>query len=113
MGSSEICVACGHAATGEDTLITADDGKRVHLRHTLDPRSGFYAAPAGPDPKTGDGFGAPRPEEAYANAPELLREAAEVMRLGTALTVQAAEAAGSLATRRYSRVLPSVPKARP
>ncbi|MFF3159856.1 hypothetical protein [Streptomyces sp. NPDC057910] len=97
--SSEICVACGHAATGEDTLITADDGTRIHLRHTLDPRSWFYAVPAGPDPKTGDGFAAPRPEEAYANAPELLREAAEVMRLGTALTVQAAHAARAIDRR--------------
>lgn len=90
MTDPEVCQACGHAATQEDTLITVDAGTRIHLRHTLDPRSGFYVAPAGPDPKTGDGFEAPRPEEVYAHAPDMLRESADLMRVATARQVEAA-----------------------
>lgn len=89
-------MACGHSATGEDVLTTVDGGTRIHLRHTPDPRSGFYVAPVGPGPKTGDGFDAPRPEAVYAHAPDLLREAAEVMRIGTELSVRAAAIASTM-----------------
>lgn len=36
-----ICQACGHPATDDDRLVTAD-GYRIHHSHTTDPRSGFY-----------------------------------------------------------------------
>lgn len=36
------CAACGHNGTGNDPLVKAADGARIHRSHTTDPRSSFY-----------------------------------------------------------------------
>lgn len=43
--ATNICVACGHAATKADQLVTVPGdtrAHRIHQSHTTDPDSGFY-----------------------------------------------------------------------
>jgi hypothetical protein len=38
------CAACGHRETDSNPLVLAEDGYRIHVRHTFDRASGYYEA---------------------------------------------------------------------
>ncbi|MEU0374602.1 hypothetical protein ABZ070_31145 [Streptomyces sp. NPDC006283] len=82
------------------SFVHGSEVEAVHSPETFSARTDGRRKVCGPPTSSSSPSG---PDEGYAHAPDLLREAAEVMRIGTELTARGAAIVGSLERDRRGR----------